>query len=255
MRLHLEQQPFRFRRACRKEVPIVKRPFDNTDASNGMMAQDRAELPPSAAPSPAPRTFASSWSPRVMYEATLDPTFADSIAALPGAEKIRACIQCGTCTGVCPMSPYMDYSPRRLIAMTRAGYRREVLGSFTIWLCSSCYACTVACPKGIKITDVMYALKRRAIKDGLYPRRFPIPVLAREFFGAVRKRGRSSEGRLLARLYLRTNPLRALPIAGLGLRLWRRGRMDFRAAHVRRRAELARLLAAPRGSRAQQAAS
>ena len=35
--------------------------------------------------------------------------------------------------------------------------------SRTIWLCASCYACTTRCPAGIKITDIIYALKRLAM--------------------------------------------------------------------------------------------
>ncbi len=190
----------------------------------------------------------SNWKPRVQYQAELDPSFPAAVAALPGAGKLLACIQCGTCTGACPMSPYMDYSPRRIIGMTRAGFRREVLGSFTIWLCSSCYACTVTCPKTIPITDVMYALKRQAIRERVYPRRFAIPALARELFRTVWKRGRNSEGRLLLRLYLGTSPLMLLRRAGLGLRLWRRGRLGLGAESVRRRDEVQRILpvAAPR---------
>ena len=43
----------------------------------------------------------------------------------------------------------------------------RVVKSNTIWLCTSCYYCTVRCPAGIKITDLMYELKRMAIKYDL----------------------------------------------------------------------------------------
>jgi len=93
------------------------------------------------------------------------------------------------CSGLCPLSTYMDFTPRRIIAMIRAGFKREVLSSQTCWLCASCYACTVECPKEVKITDIMYATKRLAIREGVYPKRFAIPVLAREFFSAVENHG------------------------------------------------------------------
>jgi len=182
------------------------------------------------------------WKRRIKYEAELDASFPDVIAALPGAENLHACIQCGTCTGSCPMSPYMDYTPRQIIAMTRAGFKQEVLGCFTIWLCSSCYACTVACPKTIRITDVMYALKRHAIRDGVYPKRFAIPMLAREFFRVVWRHGRSSEGRLLFWLFLRTDPLRLVRIGWLGMRLMLRGRLGFHTENVRNRDEVHKLM-------------
>ena len=88
--------------------------------------------------------------------------------------------------------------------MIREGFRDEVLNSLTIWLCASCYSCTVQCPRQIQITDVMYALKREAIAPGVYPKRFPIPVLAREFFSGVRADGRNTEGPLLVRFFLKT---------------------------------------------------
>jgi heterodisulfide reductase subunit C len=122
----------------------------------------------------------------------------------------------------------MDYTPRRVIAMTRAGFRDEVLASNTIWLCASCYSCTVECPKEIRITDIMYSLKRKAIEDRVYPKRFPIPVLAREFFKSVLSTGRSNEGRIVTWMWLKTKPLKLLSQAMLGLKLLRRGRLSVR---------------------------
>jgi heterodisulfide reductase subunit C len=76
----------------------------------------------------------------------------------------------------------MDFSPRRIVALVREGFRKDALSSKTIWLCASCYSCAVHCPRQIHIADVMYGLKREAIQDRLYPARFPIPVLAQEFY-------------------------------------------------------------------------
>ena len=92
----------------------------------------------------------------------------------------------------------------------------EVLNSLTIWLCASCYSCTVECPREIKITDVMYALKQEAIAQGVYPKRFPIPVLAQEFFRGVERTGRNSEGPLMVRFFLKTNPFGMLKNATHG---------------------------------------
>ena len=147
---------------------------------------------------------------KIQYESELDPRFPYQIASIPDGEKLFSCIQCGTCSGMCPLSQYMDYTPRQIVAMIRAGMKGAVLSSYTTWLCASCYSCTVECPKEIKITDIMYAAKRLAIRDGVFPKRFPIPVLASEFFNSVEKYGRSSETWLLLRLYLKTNPFNML---------------------------------------------
>jgi heterodisulfide reductase subunit C len=116
--------------------------------------------------------------------------------------------------------------------MTRAGLERDVLESATPWLCASCYECQVRCPREIKVTDVMYALKRRAIEKGLYPKRFPIPVLARAFYNMVATRGRNAESWLVVELMLRTNPLGLLKMAPLGLKLMKTGRMVFGREHI-----------------------
>jgi len=178
----------------------------------------------------------------VKYENELDKGFAAEIASIQGGEKLWSCIQCGTCSGICPMSIYMDYTPRRLIAMTRAGFRDEVLNSFTIWLCASCYACTVQCPAGIKITDIMYALKRKAIKEGIYPKRFPIPVLAREFYDMVKGYGRSTESWLATKLALKTDRSKLFKMMPLGLKLLRKGRMGFKKESIRGKKQLETIL-------------
>jgi len=175
---------------------------------------------------------------KIRYESELDPDFAGAIASVKGGETLLGCIQCGTCSGICPLSPYMDYTPRQIIAMIRAGFKAEVLTSYTTWLCASCYSCAVECPKEIKITDIMYAAKRMAIKEGIYPKKFPIPILANEFFSSVAKTGRSDEGRLIVRLFLKTNPFNLFKQMGLGWNLWRRGRMSIKAESIEGKKEL-----------------
>lgn len=175
------------------------------------------------------------WQRKIKYEADLNPKFGDEIAAEPGGEKLHSCIQCGTCSGSCPVSIYMDYSPRRIIAMTRAGFQKEVLTSHAIWICASCYACTVECPKQIKITDVMYALKQRAMTEGVHPPRFTVPTLAREFHNIVKRYGRNHESELLVRMYLKTNPFLLLKQAFLGLGLFLKGRMPLLPEKIKAR--------------------
>jgi heterodisulfide reductase subunit C len=188
----------------------------------------------------------------IKYESELDPTFCDRIAALAYGEKMFSCIQCGTCSGTCPVSHYMDFTPRRIIAMVREGFKQEVLNSLTIWLCASCYSCTCECPREIKITDVMYALKQEAMAQGMYPKRFPAPVLAREFFRGVEKTGRNSEGPLMVKFFLKTNPLGMLKNTMLAFRLWRTGRLSLREERMKRPGDIGTLLRAakqPEGGR------
>ena len=184
---------------------------------------------------------------KTAYAPAVDPDFAEQVASIPGGEHLFRCIQCGTCSGMCPLSPYMDYMPRQIIAMIRAGLRGKVLGSHTTWLCASCYACTVACPRRIPMTDIMYAVKRLAIREGMHPKRFPTPVLAQEFFKEIEAKGRSLESRLLTRMLLRTHPPDMLRLMPLGWHLFRTGRMPLLGKPIARRAELHRMLEALEG--------
>ncbi len=178
----------------------------------------------------------------IKYESDLDHGFSDRIAKTAYGEKMLSCIQCGTCSATCPLSSYMDYTPRRIIQMVREGFKKEVLTSSTIWLCASCYSCMVECPRSIKITEVMYALKREAIEEKIYPKYFPIPVLARKFFSQVRKRGRLSEVWLIVSLYLATNPFAALKRAGLGWNMFIRKRLSLFEHGIKGKDQLNKLL-------------
>ena len=175
---------------------------------------------------------------QMKHQREAQPEWPHELVKLPGCEKLFSCIQCGTCSGTCPLSIYMDYTPRRIINLVREGFRNDALASQTIWLCASCYSCTVRCPQKIQITDVMYSLKREAIKHRLYPKRFAIPVLSREFYNMVSRNGRSTEMWLVMRMALKSNPWILFTMIGTGWNLLRTGRMTLRKDKIRRTVEL-----------------
>ncbi len=155
----------------------------------------------------------------------LSEVFLDNICSIPNGDKINQCLQCGTCSASCPTSYAMDYGPREIIAALRAGMLDRVLTSNTVWLCASCYSCTVRCPAGIPFTDVMYELKRLGVKHKLCPKGTTSAAMAQAFSESVDKYGRNHELGLITRYYLRTNPLKFFKQIRLGLRLLKRGRM------------------------------
>ena len=183
----------------------------------------------------------------IKYESERVKGFGREVMAVPGCDQLVRCIQCGTCSGTCPLSVYMDHSPRQIMALVRADFKDEVLRSNSIWLCASCYACTVECPREIRITDIMYALKQRAIKERMYPKRFPIPVLAREFTNMVSKKGRITETLLVMRLFMKANLLAVLSSWRQGIGLVRTGRFVLRQERIEHSAELAAMLATTDG--------
>ena len=164
-------------------------------------------------------------------------TFADEISALPGGEGIKLCIQCGTCSASCPNANKMDYTPRKLIAMARAGMRDEVLSSNSMWICLSCYLCTVRCPRKIRSTQFMHALEFLSNRKGVSTGRIRIPKLYRTFTDIVNKRGIVPELNLMVAFYLRTNPLRAIKMIPMALNLLRHGRLPLKSHRLKPEAQ------------------
>jgi heterodisulfide reductase subunit C len=166
-----------------------------------------------------------------------------NVYALPDGEKIKECIQCGTCSASCPSRDAMDYSPQRIIAALRAGRLDEVLNAKTVWLCVSCYACTVRCPAKIPFTDVMYELKRLEVDKGLAEGSTGA-AMARAFADVVDAHGRNVETKLLRKYFLGTNPLKAIPQMPLAMKLFFKGRLEIFGHKIKGLGGLRKMLAA-----------
>ncbi len=156
----------------------------------------------------------------------------DELAAIPGGEAIRICMQCGTCSASCPNADLMDHAPAELIAMARAGMRTEVLSSNAPWLCLSCYMCTVRCPRGVKTTDLMHAIEGLAERDALTNRATRTPTMYRSFKKMVATGGRLSEFWLMIRYYLQTNPVPAVGMLPMAMGLLGRGRLSMKSEQL-----------------------
>lgn len=79
------------------------------------------------------------------------------LEATPRGERLRLCLECGNCSGICPFGYLMVYPPSRLIAALRADRFDKVLSTDAIWMCVSCYACTAVCPAQIPLTPGLMA--------------------------------------------------------------------------------------------------
>lgn len=79
-------------------------------------------------------------------------------------ENVKLCMQCATCTGMCPMAAEMDHSPRKVMHLAQFGLMDMLSASNTFWKCASCHACTVKCPRGIDIAKVMEALRQQILR-------------------------------------------------------------------------------------------
>jgi heterodisulfide reductase subunit C len=175
-------------------------------------------------------------------EAELNRIFLEQVEDIPAGERIKRCIQCGTCTGSCPVSYAMDISPRQIIALFRAGEMETIMKSRTIWICASCYACTTRCPSGIKITDIIYALKRTAMEKKLEAKAPQVQRLANLFTENLLKYGRLHEGTLIRKYYTRTNMRKFLDLIPLARKMWTAKRLEPFPQRIKGRDSLARII-------------
>jgi len=137
----------------------------------------------------------------------------------PIQEMVQTCIQCGTCTGSCPNAFAMDQTPRRLWRMVLMGQKDVIFQSKTFALCSSCYYCTLRCPRGLLLTEAMGALKQIASRENLAKYR-QSSLFYKSFIKSVRNHGRVREMEFMT-LYFTSmkNPFVPFRFAPLGMRL------------------------------------
>jgi len=88
--------------------------------------------------------------------------------------SFSACVQCGTCTNVCPVvanyqeSPrtmgFLDITPQQIVNSFRLGITARVLNSKMAWDCFTCFKCQENCPRAIPIAEMIYELRNRGYR-------------------------------------------------------------------------------------------
>ncbi len=151
-----------------------------------------------------------------------------------GGDQLSMCMQCGACSGSCPIGTDMDHGPRKLIMMIRAGMKDTVLRSNTLWNCTSCYRCTVRCPRGIPVTSIVQGLAAKAVSLG-YADEVVTSRFARSFWWSVTHFGRTDERLVTAKFYfsfgLAEGIKRGLGNLKIALDLILKGRMHLGLPH------------------------
>ena len=163
------------------------------------------------------------------------------IADTPNGGQLVHCLQCGSCGGSCPNGADMEHTPRTIFAMIAAGQRDAVLSANTMWFCVSCYLCTARCPQQIPITEIMYAVKRLAIKEGKFCDT-DAPALAKTFTDLVESYGRAFEFGLASRYYLFNRPTKMLGLVPMGIQMLKRGRMSLIPAKIKQIDQLRKII-------------
>jgi len=88
-----------------------------------------------------------------------------------GGEAFKFCYQCGKCDTLCPWNRVRKFFLRRMINQAKFGV--VPFESEDLWLCATCGRCVQRCPRGVEIIDVMRAMRRLLVPDGVVPASIP----------------------------------------------------------------------------------
>lgn len=77
------------------------------------------------------------------------------------------CIQCGRCTGGCPVTVRTNLNVRRFVYDSLDESALEKLAQLPeVWDCTACNTCAVRCPKGLKPVEVLIGLRNILVEGG-----------------------------------------------------------------------------------------
>jgi heterodisulfide reductase subunit D len=86
-------------------------------------------------------------------------------------QQIDYCMECGVCTGSCPISyERAGFSPRQMIKRTLVEPDGDILQSDDLWACLSCSRCSDRCPVGIDFPEFIRSYREKALGIANNPR-------------------------------------------------------------------------------------
>ena len=156
--------------------------------------------------------------------AAIDPSFPNLVIERSG-ENLLACYQCQKCSAGCPVAYAMDLLPNQIIRMVQFGFREKVLTSHTIWICASCYTCSVRCPNDIDIAKIMDTLRQVALDSEIKPAERDIPVFHSVFLDSIKSKGRIHELGLIWQYKIKTRDF--MKDAALGWKMVKKGKIKL----------------------------
>jgi heterodisulfide reductase subunit C len=86
-------------------------------------------------------------------------------------DGLKACLNCGVCTAVCPAAEVSDYDPRMVVNIIQQkdeGELEKLLKGDTIWRCGECLSCKTRCPRGNTPCYIIQALRGLSIETGFF---------------------------------------------------------------------------------------
>jgi len=79
---------------------------------------------------------------------------------------LRECIQCGMCTGSCPVSIKLPLNVRRIVRQIGLFYELPLEPVEVLWACTTCGTCELRCPKELKPFEAVISLRSVLVEEG-----------------------------------------------------------------------------------------
>lgn len=86
-------------------------------------------------------------------------------------EALKACMNCGMCTAVCPAAEFYEYDPRQICEIVQRRDEVEIermLRSDVIWYCGQCMSCKPRCPRGNAPGEIINILRKVSQETGYF---------------------------------------------------------------------------------------
>ena len=83
--------------------------------------------------------------------------------------ELMGCIQCGKCTGGCPVARKTTLNIRRLIYDMLIEPEMDVSAHPELWDCTSCFTCVERCPKDVRPAELIISLRGELVEGGRIP--------------------------------------------------------------------------------------
>jgi len=78
-----------------------------------------------------------------------------------------ACLECGKCTSVCPVSLHSrQYSPRSLLTKAVRQNFDSLFQDYDLWSCLTCRRCDAVCPSNIQYSELTQVIRKNAKDSG-----------------------------------------------------------------------------------------
>lgn len=97
-----------------------------------------------------------------------DIAFKKELERISGS-SLSTCMQCGTCSVVCNLSPDEKPFPRKEMVYAGWGLKDKLIGNPDVWLCHQCGDCSAYCPRGVNPADVLAATREASYRSYAFP--------------------------------------------------------------------------------------